>query len=176
MMTGRSCTSHCTNFARVCAQIVEDGDADSVRFAEANNYLAVWGFGCASQPGASQPGVWSGGASQPAAFADLNGDHVAVSGAAARFRPIALGNSFHDRGMRNDSHDAVAVVITLRDSKVGHHPPQLASAGVRLVGPGQAPPRQLRQRLCQCPLVCSQVLFERDGDFCDFCPEECAPR
>ena len=49
--------------------------------------------------------------------ADLNGDHVAVSGAAARFRPIVLGNSFHDRGMRNDSHDAVAVVITLREAK-----------------------------------------------------------
>ena len=41
--------------------------------------------------------------------ADLIGDNVAVSGAAARFRPIALGASFLDRGMRNDSHDAVAV-------------------------------------------------------------------
>ena len=45
--------------------------------------------------------------------ADRIGEHVAVSGAAARFRPIALGYSFADRGMRNDSHDAVAVVITL---------------------------------------------------------------
>ena len=96
MMTGKSCTKHCTNFARVCARIVEDGDADllfgcevgafrqgfsqarlhvrdilrrpfgeSVRVAEVNNYLAVWGFGGASQPGASQPGPSSGGAPQP---------------------------------------------------------------------------------------------------------------
>ena len=46
--------------------------------------------------------------------ADRQGDHVAVTGAAARFWPIAVGASFHDRGMRNDCHDAVAVVITTR--------------------------------------------------------------
>ena len=46
--------------------------------------------------------------------ADRIGDNVAVSGAAARFRPIVVGASFQDRGMGNDSHDAVAVVITLR--------------------------------------------------------------
>ena len=28
MMSGKSCTRHCTNFGRVCAKIVEDGDAD----------------------------------------------------------------------------------------------------------------------------------------------------
>ena len=49
--------------------------------------------------------------------ADRSGDNVAVSGASARFRPIALGYSFEDRGMRNDSHDAVAVVITLGKTK-----------------------------------------------------------
>ena len=96
MMTGKSSARHRANFARVCAKVVEDGDADllfacgvgafrqglrearidvgailtepfgeSVRFAEVNNYLAVWGFGGASQPGASQPGPCSGGASQP---------------------------------------------------------------------------------------------------------------
>ena len=45
--------------------------------------------------------------------ADRQGDHVAVTGAAARFQSIAVGASFQDRGMRPDSHDAVAVVITL---------------------------------------------------------------
>ena len=49
--------------------------------------------------------------------ADRSGDNVAVSGASARFRPIALGYSFEDRGMRNDSHDAAAVVITLCEAK-----------------------------------------------------------
>ena len=47
-----------------------------------------------------------------AAKADFKGDHVAVSGAAARFRSIAVGESFKDRGMRHDCHNAVAVVIT----------------------------------------------------------------
>ena len=46
--------------------------------------------------------------------ADRQGDHVAVTGAAARFQSIAVGASFQDRGMRNDCHDAVAVVITTR--------------------------------------------------------------
>ena len=46
--------------------------------------------------------------------ADRIGDNVAVCGAVAHFRPIAVGASYQDRGMRNDSHDAVAVVITLR--------------------------------------------------------------
>ena len=46
--------------------------------------------------------------------ADRQGDHVAVTGAAARFWRIAVGASFRDRGMRNDCHDAVAVVITTR--------------------------------------------------------------
>ena len=45
---------------------------------------------------------------------DRIGDNVAVEGAEARFLPIAVGASFRDRGLRNDSHDAVAVVITLR--------------------------------------------------------------
>ena len=45
--------------------------------------------------------------------ADLQGDNVAVSGAVATSKTIAVGSSFQDRGMRNDSHDAVAVVFTL---------------------------------------------------------------
>ena len=46
--------------------------------------------------------------------ADRNGDNVAVCGALAGcFRPIAVGRSYDDRGMRHDDHDAVAVVITL---------------------------------------------------------------
>ena len=48
--------------------------------------------------------------------ADGWGDHVAVTGAAARFQSIAVGASFEDRGMRPDSHDAVAVDITLPDA------------------------------------------------------------
>ena len=48
-----------------------------------------------------------------AALADGPGDHVAVSGATARFQPIAVGKSFEDRGVRNDQHDAVAIVLTL---------------------------------------------------------------
>ena len=47
-------------------------------------------------------------------IAGKQGDHVAVTGAAARFQSIAVGASFQDRGMRNDCHDAVAVVITTR--------------------------------------------------------------
>ena len=96
MVTGKSRTKHCINFARLCARMVEETDAvllfgceigafrqgpsharlrvrdilrgpfgESVRVAEVHNYLAVWGFGGASQPGASQPGPCSGGASQP---------------------------------------------------------------------------------------------------------------
>ena len=49
-----------------------------------------------------------------ATAADRNGDNVAVSGAEARFRPIAVGVPFADCGMRHDSHDAVAVVIEPR--------------------------------------------------------------
>ena len=49
-----------------------------------------------------------------ASTADRSGDNIAVSGAAARCRPIAVGASFKDRGMCNESHDAVAVVVTLR--------------------------------------------------------------
>ena len=49
-----------------------------------------------------------------AAVADRNGDHVAVNGADACFRPIAVGASFNNRGLHNDAHDAVAVVITVR--------------------------------------------------------------
>ena len=45
--------------------------------------------------------------------ADFIGDNVAVCGAFAKFRPVAVGKSYEDRGMRNDSHDAVAVVISL---------------------------------------------------------------
>ena len=46
--------------------------------------------------------------------ADRIGDNVAVCGAVAKFRPIAVGASYMDRGMRTDSRDAVAVVLTLR--------------------------------------------------------------
>ena len=66
-MTGTSCTKHCTNFAYV-GDILRRPFGESVRIAEVNNYLAVWGFGGASQPGASQPGPCSGGASQPSAI------------------------------------------------------------------------------------------------------------
>ena len=48
--------------------------------------------------------------------ADKKGDNVAVYGAAACFREIAIGASFDDPGMRGDSHDAVAVGITIRDA------------------------------------------------------------
>ena len=40
-----------------------------------------------------------------------------MSGADARFRPIACGASYKDRGMRPDSHDAVGVVITTASSR-----------------------------------------------------------
>ena len=242
-MSGKRSSTHCTNFGRVCATIVEDADADllfacevgafrqglskakihvedilkkpfgdSVRFAEVNNYLSLWGFGGASQPalvslhgdtkiyqvpigrqvdaviarfdvqtsGHGRVHVVTGnmhivcaehppsvltrqravrllrlhldGLEAPevdtpvvrimvgdnnlnsqqarealqrhaddealwevfASPADRIGDNVAVCGAVARFRPIAVGASYLDRGMRNDSHDAVAVVITLR--------------------------------------------------------------
>ncbi len=49
-----------------------------------------------------------------ASEADMMGDHVAVSGAAARFLPVAVGCSFVERGVRHDSHDAVALVVALR--------------------------------------------------------------
>ena len=47
---------------------------------------------------------------------DLRGDNVAVSGASATFKSIAVGASYEDRGMRLDSHDVVAVVLTLPDA------------------------------------------------------------
>ena len=47
-----------------------------------------------------------------AAPADGKGDNVAVCGADAYFRPVAVGASYSDRGMLNDAHDAVAVVLT----------------------------------------------------------------
>ena len=47
--------------------------------------------------------------------AGRNGDHIAVCGAHARFRPIAVGASFKDHGMHNnEQHDAVAVELTFR--------------------------------------------------------------
>ena len=36
-----------------------------------------------------------------------------MSRAPARVQPIAVGKSFEDRGMRNDQHDAVAIVLNL---------------------------------------------------------------
>ena len=45
--------------------------------------------------------------------ADLKGDHVAVCGADASFVSVAVGKSYKGRGMRNDSHDVVAVVLSL---------------------------------------------------------------
>ena len=48
-----------------------------------------------------------------AAPADGKGDNVAVCGADAYFRTVAVGASYSDRGMRNDARDAVAVVLTL---------------------------------------------------------------
>ena len=44
--------------------------------------------------------------------ADLQGDHVAVCGAEACFRDVAVGHSFTDRGMRPDQHDVVAVDLS----------------------------------------------------------------
>ena len=49
--------------------------------------------------------------------AGLRGDNVAVSGGSARVVPIAVGRSYGDRGMRNDAHDAVGVVITPWEAK-----------------------------------------------------------
>ena len=46
--------------------------------------------------------------------ADKGGDNVAVCGADASFVSVAVGFSFTDRGLCNDSHDVVAVRITLR--------------------------------------------------------------
>ena len=42
------------------------------------------------------------------------GDHVAVTGATARFIPIAVGMHFHNRGMRCDQHDALCVELSVR--------------------------------------------------------------
>ena len=42
------------------------------------------------------------------------GGHVAVTGATARFIPIAVGMHFHNRGMRCDQHDALCVELSVR--------------------------------------------------------------
>ena len=42
------------------------------------------------------------------------GVSFAMCGAVVHFRPIAVCASYQDRGMSNESHDAVVVVITLR--------------------------------------------------------------
>ena len=246
MMTGKNFKTHCLNFGRVCAKIVQDADADllfacevggfrkglsraaidakdiltkpfgdSVGFCEVDNYLSLWGFGGAPQPadvslredtyiyhvqtgrnidavisrfdvhipghdtvhvvvgnmhivcGSSPPSIHTRqravrllrlhldgiaallSTGEPdtrvvrlivgddnltaeeaceafqrhtddealwevfASVAERKGDHVAVCGAVARFKPIAVGASYRDRGLRNDAHDAVAVVLTL---------------------------------------------------------------
>ena len=48
------------------------------------------------------------------ALAEGQGDHVAVSGAAATPIDISIGTSFQDPGMRHDQHDAVAVALSVR--------------------------------------------------------------
>ncbi len=42
---------------------------------------------------------------------DGGGDNIAISGAVAEFKAIAVGANFEDRGLRYDQHDAVAVRI-----------------------------------------------------------------
>ena len=81
-----------------------------VRIMVGDNNLVSQHVREAVQPGILAHPLWT---VYPAP-ADRQGAHVAVTGAAARFSPIAVGASFQDRGMRNDCHDAVAVVITTR--------------------------------------------------------------
>ena len=90
--------------------VFDDPGIPVVRIMVGNNNLASQHVREALQPVTDAHPLWT---VYPAP-ADRQGDHVAVTGAAARFWPIAVGASFHDRGMRNDCHDAVAVVITTR--------------------------------------------------------------
>ena len=294
-MSGKRSSTHCTNFGRVCATIVEDADADllfacevgafrqglskakihvedilkkpfgdSVRFAEVNNYLSLWGFGGASQPalvslhgdtkiyqvpigrqvdaviarfdvqtsGHGRVHVVTGnmhivcaehppsvlarqravrllrlhldGLEAPevdtpvvrimvgdnnlnsqqarealqrhaddeafwevfASPADRIGDNVAVCGAVASFRPIAVGASYLDRGMRNDSHDAVAVVITLRGAS------QPAEAKKREPAFGTFSDSEVSVSRSRSPSPTPTARSEADGKACDETEDE----
>ena len=90
--------------------VVDDSGIPVVRIMVGDNNLGSQHVREALQPETDAHPLWD---VYPAP-ADRQGDHVAVTGAAARFQSIAVGASFEDRGMRNDCHDAVAVVITTR--------------------------------------------------------------
>ena len=53
------------------------------------------------------------------ALAHGGGDHIAVSGAAARLLALPVGNSSRDPGLRKDHHAAVAVVRTVGLPDIG---------------------------------------------------------
>ena len=86
--------------------------------------------------------------------ADLIGDNVAVCGAVATFQPIAVGASYRDRGMRNDSHDAVAVVITLRGAS------QPAEKKKRNIAFGEFPDNEEKKRKIAFGEFPSQPIWE----------------
>jgi len=90
--------------------VFEDPGIPVVRIMVGDNNLGTQHVREALQPETEQHPLWE---VYPAP-ADRQGDHVAVTGAAARFWPIAVGASFQDRGMCNDCHDAGTVVITTR--------------------------------------------------------------
>ena len=55
-----------------------------------------------------------------ATLAHGSGYHIAVSGAAAQFQVLPAGKSFLDRGMRDDQHDDVPVVLTVELPEIAH--------------------------------------------------------
>ncbi len=82
-----------------------EGDAPVVRIMLGdNNQQLQEALQCATD----NESVWT----VVATTVNLGGDNIAVCGAVARCAPIAVGASFQNRGMRNDTHDALAVEIT----------------------------------------------------------------
>ena len=98
---------------RLQKYVFDDPDVPVVRIMVGDNNLVSLHVNEALQRETDADPLWEVHPSP----AGKQGDHVAVTGAArVHFQPIAVGASYKDRGMRNDSHDVCAVVIILPDA------------------------------------------------------------
>ncbi len=106
--------------------LAPDSDMAVVRIICGDNNLVAEEVRQALQPVTNSETAWT----VVATPADKNGDNVAVRGGVAHFVPIAIGFSFPDRGIRPDSHDALAVQITPH----GASPPVESDEHERVIG------------------------------------------
>ncbi len=82
-------------------------DMPIVRIIRGDNNPVAEEVRQALQPVTNKESAWT----VVATTANKKGGHVAMRGAVAHFVPIAIGVSFHDRGICPDSHDALAIQI-----------------------------------------------------------------